>query len=117
MHTTNHHTQAGNRLFHACFNRKGDLNFSVFNCFAKTSVATFSLSGIFRCYINLLCRIIVEIINVTLSHLRSKEITGIHEPCIPYSNHSRATSEYKPVYVTQEHGGHQKYTQHLDPRL
>ena len=36
---------------------------------------------------------------VTLSHLRSKEITGIHKPCIPYSNDSSATTEYKPGFV------------------
>jgi len=32
---------------------------------------------------------------VTLSHLRSKEITGIHKPCTPHSNDSSATTEYK----------------------
>ena len=50
---------------------------------------------------------------VTLSHLRSKEITGIHKPCIPHSNDSSATTEYKTgLYsnVTWEHGGHQVYT-------
>ena len=36
---------------------------------------------------------------VTLSHLRSKEITGIHKPCIPHSNDSSATTEYKPVCI------------------
>ena len=46
--------------------------------------------------------------NVTLSHLRSKEITGIHKPCIPHSNDSSATTEYKPD-VTRERGGHQVY--------
>ena len=29
--------------------------------------------------------------HVTLSHLRSKEITSIHKPCIPHSNDSMAT--------------------------
>ena len=38
-------------------------------------------------------------IHVTLSHLRSKEITGIHKPCIPHSNDSSATTEYKPVCI------------------
>ena len=38
-------------------------------------------------------------IYVTLSHLRSKEITGIHKPCIPHSNDSSATTEYKPVCI------------------
>ena len=32
--------------------------------------------------------------NVTLSHLRSKEVTGIHKSCIP---HSRDTTKCKPV--------------------
>ena len=36
---------------------------------------------------------------VTLLHLRSKEITGIHKPCIPHSNDSNATTEYKPVCI------------------
>ena len=36
---------------------------------------------------------------VTLSHLRSKEITGIHKPCIPHSNDSSTTTEYKPVCI------------------
>ena len=53
-------------------------------------------------------------VNLTLSHLRSKEITGVHKPCIPHSNDSRAKTEYKPVYfqmyVTWERGGHQVYT-------
>ena len=35
----------------------------------------------------------------TLSHLRSKEITGIHKPCIPHSNDSGATTEYKLVCI------------------
>ena len=34
--------------------------------------------------------------NVTLSRLRSKEITGIHMPCIPHSNDSSASTECKP---------------------
>ena len=38
-------------------------------------------------------------IYVTLSHLRSKEITGIHKPCMPHSNDSSATTEYKPVCI------------------
>ena len=38
-------------------------------------------------------------IYVTLSHLRSKEITGIHKPCIPHSNDSSATTEYKLVCI------------------
>ena len=31
-----------------------------------------------------------------------------HKACIPHSNDSKATTEYKPVYsnVTREHGGH-----------
>ena len=37
--------------------------------------------------------------HVTLSHLRSKEITGIHKPCIPHSNDSSATTEYKLVQM------------------
>ena len=37
--------------------------------------------------------------HVTLSHLRSKEITGIHKPCTPHSNDSSATTEYKPVCI------------------
>ena len=37
----------------------------------------------------------LQLLNVTLSHLRSKEITGIHKPCIPHSNDSSATTEYK----------------------
>ena len=31
-------------------------------------------------------------IHTTLSHLRSKEITSIHKPCIPHSTDSRATT-------------------------
>ena len=38
-------------------------------------------------------------IHITLSHLRSKEIIGIHMPCIPHSNDSSATTEYKPVCI------------------
>ena len=41
----------------------------------------------------------ITYIHVTLSHLRSKEITGIHKPCIPHSNDSSATTEYKPVCI------------------
>ena len=43
----------------------------------------------------------IEVIKkqVTLSHLRSKEITGIHKPCIPHSNDSSAITEYKPVCI------------------
>ena len=37
--------------------------------------------------------------DITLPHLRSKEITGIHKPCIPHSNDSSATTEYKPVCI------------------
>ena len=37
--------------------------------------------------------------HVTLSHLRSKEITGTHMPCIPHSNDSSATTKYKPVCI------------------
>ena len=35
----------------------------------------------------------------TLSHLRSKEITGILKLCKPHSNDSSATTEYKPVCI------------------
>ena len=46
---------------------------------------------------------------VTLSYLGSKEITGVHKPCILHSNDSRIqTSLYSNV--TQECGGHQLYT-------
>ena len=41
---------------------------------------------------------------VTLAHLRSKEITGTHKPCIPHSNNSRDTSLYS--IATWERGGH-----------
>ena len=47
---------------------------------------------------------------VTLSHLRSKEITGIHMPCIPHSNDSSATTEYRNVVDI-------KCTHHFDLRL
>ena len=45
---------------------------------------------------------------VTLSHLRSKQITGIHKPCIPHSNDSSATTDYKPA--TWECDRQQVYT-------
>ena len=54
------------------------------------------------CFINIQDVIMVIYIHVRVSHLRSKEITGIHKPCILYSNDS---NEYKPVY-----GGNQAYT-------
>ena len=47
------------------------------------------------CYISFYRAYLVIISYVTLSHLRSKEITGIHKPCIPHSNNSSATTEYK----------------------
>ena len=37
--------------------------------------------------------------NVTLSYLRSKDITGIHKPCISHSNDSSATTEYKLICI------------------
>ena len=50
---------------------------------------------------------------VTLSHLRSKEIS-IHKPCIPHFTDSRATTKCKPVYihsdVAWESGAHQTCT-------
>ena len=46
---------------------------------------------------------------ITLSHLRSKEITGIHKPCIPHSNDSSATTAGLYSNVTRERGGHQVY--------
>ena len=45
------------------------------------------------------CELYQSRMHVTLSHLRSKEITGIHKPCIPHSNDSSATTEYKPVCI------------------
>ena len=39
------------------------------------------------------------ILNVTLSHLRSKEITSIHKPCIPHSTDSRAITKCKLVCI------------------
>ena len=42
---------------------------------------------------------VIMYIYVILSHLRSKEITGIHKPCMPNSNDSSATTEYKPVCI------------------
>ena len=53
---------------------------------------------------------------VTLSHLRSKEITGMHKPCIPHSNDSSATTEYKPICI---HGDVViiKCSHHFDLRL
>ena len=41
----------------------------------------------------------IPLVNVTLSHLRSKEITSIHKPCIPHSTDSRATTKCKLVYI------------------
>ena len=40
---------------------------------------------------------------VTLLHLKSKEITGVHMPCVPHSNDSWATTEYQRVYVEMYH--------------
>ena len=59
----------------------------------------------------------VIIINVTLSHLRSKEITGTHKSCIP---NSRATTKCKPVYMHSDVARkvvHIKHVQHFDLRL
>ena len=50
-------------------------------------------------YIYVCMHVCTMYIYVTLSHLRSKEITGIHKPCIPHSNDFSATTEYKPVCI------------------
>ena len=41
-------------------------------------------------------KIFLQILYVTLSHLRSKEFQRIHKPCIP---HHRDTSQCTPVYI------------------
>ena len=41
--------------------------------------------------------------NVTLSHLRAKEIIGIRKPCIARSNDSSATTKHKPLHIQMLH--------------
>ena len=40
--------------------------------------------------------VIIQLPNVTSSHLRSKELISIHKSCIP---HSRDTIKCTPVYI------------------
>ena len=43
----------------------------------------------------------ITIKHVTLSHLRSKEITDMHKPCIPHFN---AATEYVSLFMGESKG-------------